>query len=417
MAKDYICSLDIGSSKVAACCALIRGNRIEDLYLESLPAKGVTNGSIVDSIELLDVVRRLIALLKESSGVNIKTLTAGFSGQDIVTRHSHGVIPLAERGNKVIGSSDIEKVNEQAFILGSSLDEEVLHRIPLRYSIDAKGGIVNPAGLYGHKLELDLYMVCARLSSVQTLAHCINQAGYEPEDIYFSGLASKDVVFGSGLRKGTDIICDIGKDFCELMFFEDGGMKNISILPIGGAQLTQVIADSLDVPLEFAEELKISYGTIGDFHQIRDDQEVLVRSESGYKPIKQKLLCEILSSKAKVMCQSIKESVASITDLSTVNNFILLGRTIQHEGFLELLEEMLGISVESGRVQDPRIPVPAGKSELLSGRKCLPFVTSLGLVCMKLDSLAGRTGPAARPPSNLFLKAVSKAKELYQEYF
>ena len=417
MAKEYICSLDIGSSKVSACCALIKGNRVEDLFLESLPAKGVTNGSIVDSIEFLDVLCRLLTQLKESSGINIKELTAGFSGVDIMTRHSHAVIPLAERGNKVIGSLDIEKVNEQAFILGSSLDEEVLHRIPLRYSVDAKSGIVNPAGLYGHKLELDLYLVCARLSSVQTLVHCINQAGYEAEDVFFSGLASREVVFASGLRKGTDIICDIGKDFCELMFFEDGAVKNIRILALGGDQLTQVIADSLDVPQEFAEELKVSYGMIGDFTKVREDQEVLVRSDSGYKPIKQRLLCEILSSKAKAMCQSIRESVETMTDLAAVNNFILLGRTIQHEGFLELFEEVLGISVESGRIQDPRIPVPPGKSELLTGRKCLQFVTSLGLVCMKLDAMAGRSGPAARPLSNPFLKLVSRAKEFYQEYF
>jgi cell division protein FtsA len=418
VARKYVCSLDIGSSKIAGCCAELKGDRIIDLTCDSVPVQGVKYGSIVDSIEFVDSASRLMKRLKDKSGISIRSVVAGISGQDIITRHSSAVIPLSERGSKVITSADIEKVDGQACILGSSIDEEIIHSIPFGYTVDSKTDIVNPAGLYGHKLEVDMFLVCVRLPLMQTVVHAIGQAGFDVEELFFSGLASSEVVFRTAIRKGPDILCDIGSDFTELLFFNDGHIRSILSLPFGGAGFTSVVADSLDIPLDFAEDIRISHGQIGDFSRIKEDQEVLVKKEAGYKPIRQRLLCEILTSKAKSMVSSIKESINKVCVLSEVNNFILLGRTIQQEGFLELLEAELGVNVEYGRVHDPKISIPAGKSrELLTGRKNLTYITALGLVYLSLYSQQKKMSSPLSSHPNPLLKIIGKAKEIYQEYF
>lgn len=418
MARTYICSLDVGSSKIAACCAGIKGNRITDITFESGDSRGVRNGSIVDSVELVEAIGKVVKSLRQKSGVPVKSVVAGLSGQDIITKHSRGVIPLAERGSKVISSMDVEKVIAQARILGSSIDEETIHCIPFSYTVDAKTGIANPVGLYGHKLEVDLYLICAKLASVQTLAHAVGQAGLQLDEMYLSGLASNEVVFGNSLRKGNDILCDIGRDFIELLFFTDGQIRNILTLPGGGADFTSVVADSLDIPPALAEEIKMSHGLVGDYSRVRDDQEVLVKKESGYKPIRQRLLCEILTSKAKSMAAALKENIEKIVPLAEVNNFVLMGRTIKQEGLLELLEQELGVSVEYARVQDPRISVPADKArELFEGRKNLTYITSLGLVLLSLYSMQVKASSPLSSHPNPVLRLIGKAKEIYQEYF
>lgn len=418
MARKYICSLDIGSSKIAACCAVIKAGRLAEFSFDSVPVRGVKYGSIVDSAEFVDSVGRLIKGIREKAGIAVKSVVAGISGQDVVTRHSRAVIPLCERGSKVITTADIEKVNAQARILGSNIDEEIIHCIPFSYTVDSKSGIVNPAGLYGHKLEVDLFLVCARLAAVQTLAHAVSQAGCDVEELFFSGLASNEVVFGTMLRKGTDIICDIGSDFTELLFFHDGQIRNILSLPAGGAEFTAVVADSLDIPPELAEEIRISHGQIGNVEQVKEDQEILVKKEAGYKPIRRRLLCEILTSKAKSMSQQIREHIEKVCPLAEVNNFILIGRTIYQEGLLELFEQELGVGVEYGRILDPKIAVAAGKSkELLSGRHDLSYITSLGLVYLSLYSFQRKMSSPLSAHPNPFLRLVGKAKEIYQEYF
>ena len=130
MPSNYICALDIGSDKIASVVVELRKRWISWMFFEAIPSKGVRQGIIIDSIALVDRVSSLINALKNKSGIKIKFLTTNISGEDIVTKHSRAIVPLAERGNKVITRFDIEKVNEEARILGSSLEEEIIHKIP-----------------------------------------------------------------------------------------------------------------------------------------------------------------------------------------------------------------------------------------------------------------------------------------------
>jgi len=185
MLNSYICALDIGSSKIASAVAQIKRKRINNIFFDSVPSKGIKRGVIVDSVDLVSSVSKLLKDLKVKSGINIKFLYTNISGQDIVTKHSRAIVPLAERGNKVITISDIQRVNEEARILGSSLEEEIIHFIPSSYTIDSKSNIINPLGLYSHRLEVDLYLICGKLASIQSLGRVINQAGFEIKDLFF----------------------------------------------------------------------------------------------------------------------------------------------------------------------------------------------------------------------------------------
>lgn len=259
MLNNYICALDIGSSKIASCVAGIKKKRIDNVFFEWAPSKGVKGAVIVDSIGLVGSISRLMKNLRAKSGINIKFLHTNISGQDIATKHSRAIVPLAERGNKVITASDIQRANEQARILGSSLEEEIIHLVPSGYTIDSKGGIANPLGLYSHRLEVDLYLVLAKLSSVQSLTRVINQSGYEIKSLSFSGLATSKTVLNKELNEGLNLFCDIGSDTTELLIFRNGRLEGIEILPIGGDNLTARLSDELKIPFDLAEDIKRSH--------------------------------------------------------------------------------------------------------------------------------------------------------------
>jgi len=417
MLTDYICALDIGSSKIAACVAEVKRRQIINIYSEIMPSKGIKRGSIVDSIELVNCVGKILKKLKSKSAINIKSIYTDISGVDIITKHSRAVLPFADRGNKLITSQDIEKANEQALILGSDIDEEVIHRIPFSYTVDSKSDISNPLGLYGHKMEVDLYLVCGKLSSIQTITHIINQAGYEIKELFFSGLATSEVVFNDEFKKGTNIICDMGSDITELLLFKDGVIKDIRILPLGGGDLTEALMDSLNIPFDLAEAIKFSYGVIGDSSLIAEDKEALIKNDNIYKPIKQRVVSEIITSEAKSMCEVLKDNAEKNVHLSEIDNFILTGRTMLQDGFLEMLEVILGIPVEFGRISHPQILPFLNKNPDFSGRKYLAYLTSLGLICKELYGYQSQTLSFSQPAKNPILKAINKVKEIYQEYF
>jgi cell division protein FtsA len=417
MLNNYICALDIGSSKISACVVKIQKRRISDLYLESAASKGVKDGVITDSISLISSIEKLIKSLKAKSGVNIKFLQANISGEDILTKHSRAIIPLAERGNKVITVSDMQRVNEQARVLGSSLDEEIIHIIPSSYSIDSKSNISNPLGLYSHKLEVDLFLICGKLSSVETLRRVVNQAGYEIRGLSFSGLATSRAVFDKASKEGLSVFCDIGSDITEILIFRDGLLKDIEILSLGGNKLTSQLQESMKVPFDLAEDIKRSYGMIGDTEKLDENKEILVKKSDFYKPIKQKMVSEIVSAGAKLMCLEIKEAVEKKTPLYEINNFVVVGRSLLLEGFIETLETTLGVAIKLGRIANPDIYVLAKENSELSGQKYLAYLTPIGMICETLESKPIGILPLHQPAKNLLIKAVNRVKEVYQEYF
>ncbi|MFH0855712.1 MAG: cell division protein FtsA [Candidatus Omnitrophota bacterium] len=417
MLNNYICTLDIGSSKVSACVALSKKKRLSSIYFETLPVKGMREGAVVDSIGLIGSVSKVLKNLKARSGVNIKFISVNISGQDIITKRSRAIIPLAERGNKVITVSDMQKVNEQARVLGSSLEEEIIHMIPSSYAIDSKSNINNPLGLYSHRLEVELYLVCGKLSSVQSLARVINHAGYEIKDVSFSGLATSKAVFNQQSRDGLNLFCDIGSDTTEILIFKDGLLQDIQVLAFGGDDLTGELSDALKVNFDLAEDVKRSYGIIGGINEIGEDKEILVKRSEFYKPIKQKLVAEVVTSSAKRICAKIKEAVESKVSFYDIDNFVVTGRTILIEGFIETLENTLVIPVKLGRITNLEIISLIKENDELSGQKYLTYLTCIGMLCEALEAKPLGVLPSHQPAKNLFLKAINRVKEVYQEYF
>ncbi|MFA5411011.1 MAG: cell division protein FtsA [Candidatus Omnitrophota bacterium] len=417
MPNKYICALDIGSSKIAAVVARLKRNRITAIFSENALSRGIKEGTVIDSIELIASIGGLLKKLKAKSGINIRTVFSNISSHDMVARHSHAIIPLAERGNKVITLSDLNRVNQQARILGSSLEEEIIYQIPFSYKIDTKSDILNPLGLYSHKLEVDLYLICAKLSSVQTLSRVINQAGYELKGLLLSGLTASGIVFNPALKTGLNIFCDIGSDTTEMFVFKDGLLRDIKVCPFGGDLLTSELSKGLQIPLDLAEDLKRAHTSIGDYERLPQDKEILVKKGNIYKPIKQRLACEIITAKAKFIAENLKNALRDTVSLNEVDNFICAGRTVLLEGFLEMLEAALAVPVRLARVRHPEITAFINENEALTGQKYLTYLTSLGMICQALQQEAPRVVPTHQHIRNPILKAVNKIKEVYQEYF
>lgn len=414
--NNYICAVDIGSNKISVALAKIKKNHIENIYFDSMPSLGVKEGIIVDATVLVGCLTKIIKNLKIKSGLKIKFIHTNFSGKDISTKHSYAIIPLAERGNKVITSTDIDSANEQARILGSSLEEEIIHVIPSSYSIDSKRNVINPLGLYSHRLEVDLYLVCAKLASLQSLSRVISQAGYEIKNLSFSGLATSKVVFGKEEKKGLSIFCDVGSDVTELLIFKDGLLQDIQILNLGGNSMTAQLCDGLKINSELAEDIKRSYGIIGDASSIPENKEILVKKDEFYKPIKQRDVAQMTTNSGRLICSQIKEVVERKVALHEINNFVMVGKTLLTDGFIEMMESVMGIPVKIGRVNNSEM-VNLKENSDLSGQKYLTYLTCLGMISEDLESKTVGSLALFKPAKNLIFKAVNRFKEVYQEYF
>jgi cell division ATPase FtsA len=218
-------------------------------------------------------------------------------------------------------------------------------------------------------------------------------------------------------KDGLNIFCDIGRDITELLVFKDGLLKDMEILPIGGDRMAMQLQEELKLSYELAEEIKKSYGVAADPREINPEKEILIKKSTFYKPIKQRLVAEIVSASAKSVCLQIKEAIEKKLSCYEVNNFLLTGRAALLEGFIELLETTLSIPVKFGRIANPAIPQQIKESGELSGQKYLSYLTCLGMLCAALQEKTVARPSGGRPSGSLLSRALQRAREVYQEYF
>lgn len=405
--RKQIFAIDIGSSKIIAVLAKIsRKGKIESFYIEEASSSGIDNGRISDVSALSDSVHNVIAALKNKTKMKISQAIINISGNNIVSRHSKVMVPIAERGSKIITEKDIEKVKKQARLLGLNLEEQVIHEFVENYSIDNYGEVKNPLGLYGRKIFIDLYMIISKTNYIDNILEVLDHAGIEVRNLVFSGLASSLAVLSEEEMQKGCILIDIGAYLTEIMVFKDGALKQLENLPMGGNKITENIASKLNISPELAEELKKSYATaLKD--EITEDEEILVKKASTYSPIKKRLIAEACTVPVNKLIDLIKEKINKISFKDQITGgLIITGGGSLLPGLLELIELKIGITTRLGKVRNVS----------LASSKNPQYSCAIGLIYYFIKNNLLRQSPSLQA-KNLLSFINEKLKYLYQEYF
>jgi len=399
--------IDIGSSNIIAALARIdRRGRIISLEIAESESKGIDKGLIIDLEKLTDSIQLTIRKLESKSKMKICDVYININSRYVTTRHSYAAIPLVDKTNRIITHTDIDKVNNQARLLGLKLEEKLIHEFSQSYTIDDYNKVRNPLGLYGRKLEVDLYMIVAKISQIDNLVKSVNQAGLEVVDIELSGLADSLALLEAREREYGCVLINIGAGVTEILIFKDDIVREIEILPFGGNDITHAIVSKLKIPFGLAEDLKKSYG-LASSKDIEHDREVLIKQDSSYKPIQQKLICELIESELDRLISLIKAKIDSSTYREKMNSGVIItGGSVLLSGFLEKIESELKLPVRFGRV----------KNVNFASSKMPLYATAVGLVYYGINASINKYSKILGSKGFIF-RFLNKVKEIYQEYF
>jgi cell division protein FtsA len=419
----YICTLDIGSSKIACALAeLGRDGYIKNIFFEFGPSKGIKQARIFDSQQLSDSIADVLDKLRKKAGINVRSLWLGVAAVYMLAKHSRAIIPLAQKGSRLVTPFDVQKVIEQARILGASLEEEIIAQVPHRFCVDEQKDVLNPVGFYGHRLEVDLYLVCVKTNFVLTIRRIVNRLGYEIADMFFSSLSTTRIAFKQEhlVSCGRHIFCDIGADITQMLIFHNAILQDFQILPFGGNDLTTEIAAACNIPFALAEDIKKSRCWVGDMAQ--PDKEIIIKKRDGrYISLSQRRISGLLSRKVEFLCALIKEGLTRSLNTASIepsiNQMVVAGRSALLSGFLEMLEARLGFPVKMIGFSDVTIFKKIKGNFLISTPHLLTYISCLGLIQEAVNSFNSRLPFSLCQPRNLLSKILYKIKYMYQEYF
>jgi len=372
MRRDsLVVGLDIGTTKICALVAEIKGDRPEIIGIGITPSKGLRKGVVINIEATVQSIRKAIDEAEQMADCKIQSVFAGIAGSHIRGFNSHGVVALKDRE---VTKDDVERVMAAAKTVAIPIDREVIHVLPQNFVIDDQDGIKEPLGMSGVRLEARVHIVTGAITSAQNIVRSAQRCGLVVEDIVLEQLASANAVLSEDEKDLGVAMIDIGGGTTDIAVFARNSIQHTSVIPIGGQHLTNDIAVGLRTPQEDAEEIKKKYGTASSVLIGKD--EVIEVPSIGGRPdriLRRQILSDIIEPRVQEIFELIGETIdrEHLREM-LASGVVLTGGSAMLPGVIEVAEQILGLPVRRG------LPYHvSGQDHLVSHPS---FATAVGLV-------------------------------------
>ncbi|MCX7762728.1 MAG: cell division protein FtsA [Candidatus Kryptonium sp.] len=407
--SQIIVGLDIGTSKVCALVASVeeRGN-INILGLAKVPSDGLVQGGIVNIEKTTDAIRNVINMVEKQSGVTIRKVVVGIVGNEIKDIPSKSLI-TTKPPNHEITQKDVLRLIEDSKKVANLSNAVILHTLPQEFKVDGIGGIKDPVGMVGIRVEADVHVLTAPEPLVGNFKKTVNRAGLEVSEFVFQPLASARAVLDPEEKEIGVALIDIGAGTTDVAIFDNGILKYTGSLSLAGEQITRDIRKAFRIQRELAEKLKITEG-YAFMDAITEDKKIMVHGIGGREPfeITRTMLCQVIQPRIEEIFEILYDEHLKKQGFTRnlPAGIVLTGGTALLKGITELASEIFEMPA--------RVGIPSGFSGGLVNEVQSPiYATVAGLVLHKADEI--RQGRDIS--ENVFSEAMRKLKDFFKSTF
>ena len=372
--SQIIVGLEIGTSKVCAVVGEINSSgALNVIGVGQARSRGVRKGEIADTGAVEEDVRNAIVEAEQMSNAEIRSVYLGVTGGHIRGFNNRGVHPVVS-ADREITEEDVQDVIKNAKAINLPTENSVIHAIRQHFLVDGQDGILNPVGMLGARVEVDVHVVHGNCNRLQNAIRVVVGLQLEVEAVVFNGMASALALLTNEQKELGALVIDMGGGTTEYCVYSNGIIKHTGVLAAGGDHVSNDLAYGLKVPLSRAEKLKLEHGNAFVDDAVRG-RAVTITSELGL-PVKTINL----------------EHLQRIMSLRLEEIFQLIECDLAGQGLLDYLRA--GVFICGGGAHIPKIqnlaenifqlPASLGKTNSINGLKSAldqpEFATAIGLV-------------------------------------
>lgn len=383
-----VTALDIGASSTKTVIAEVDNQGyVELLGHGQAETRGFKNDIVNDIRELGDSIAASVEIAEEMASQRAGSLVVAIGGEHVRIVQSQGGILLhkgSSRGSGCITRQDIKNAVDNAAAVPISATLKVLHVLPTRYYVDGEG-VRNPEGLSGSRLDVDVMIVAARQSVLNSIGKAAEYAECSIDKFCYRPLATGKAVMSDREMDQGACLVDVGGWHTDVAIFKEGKMIFTSTLALGGEHITLDSSSHLGVSRAEAEKVKLSYGHCTS--ALEEDVEFQVtgvsdgallrtikKSELGYG-VMQPRVEEILEESLQAICSSGKQNMLP-------GGAIMTGGATMLPGFNGLASAVFPFPVHGG--------VNSGFENMDEVAAGPDHATALGLVLFDRDQRINR---------------------------
>ena len=372
--SNIIVGLEIGTSKVCAVVGEVNAaGALSIIGLGQAVSQGVRKGEIIDPDRAAADIRNALVEAEQRADVEISSVYLGVTGDHIQGFNNRGVHTVVS-ADREIAADDVQDVIKNAKAINLPAENHVIHAVRQHFLVDGQDGILNPVGLLGTRMEVDMHVVHGRRNRLQNSMLVVKKLQIEVESVVFNGLAASLALLSNEQKELGALVIDLGGGTTEYVVYANGVIKHTGVLALGGDHVSNDLAIGLKVPLHVAEKLKVEQG-----RALADEgckgQTLTLTSESG------------LSEKTINL-----EHLRRIMALRLEEIFQIIAKRLSEAGLLQYLRS--GVVLCGGGARMPliqqlaerefQLPAAIGKTNSINGLTLAldqpEFATAIGLV-------------------------------------
>lgn len=262
--KRFVTGLDVGTENVRAVIASVnKEGKIAIVGFNEGKSAGMRKGVPANLAGPAGAIDKMLGDAERMGGYNVRNAHVSINGSTVLSTNTEGMIALGPTDHE-INIDDLSRVEEVAVTGRIPPNRDVLDVVPLEYALDKQGGIKDPLGMSGARLEMRACVVSALSPNCENLKKATATADVRADRLVPSAVAAAKAVLTERQKENGVAVVDFGGATTSIAVYEEGDLQYVGVIPAGSNNITNDLAIVLAIDPELAEEIKVRFVT-GNF--------------------------------------------------------------------------------------------------------------------------------------------------------
>lgn len=381
-----IVGLDIGTTKICVIVGRKNGfGKLEVLGMGKSVSDGVKRGVVTNIDKTVHAIEKAVEEASNMADVDIGEVIVGIAGQHIQSRIVHGSI-MRSPNDEEVTVEDVRRLSDDMENIVVPPGNSIIHVMPQDYTVDYEGGIKDPVGMAGAKLEADFHMITAQTAAISNINKCVKKANLTSQQLILEPLASSLSVLSDEEKEAGVCLVDIGGGTTDIAIFYENIIRHTAVIPLGGNIITSDIKEGCMVMQNQAELLKTRFGkAIAEEANPNEIVSIPGLRNRPPKEISIRNLASIIQARMEEIIEIVQNEIMQSGHYKKLaGGIVITGGGSQLQFISQLFEYQTGLDTRIGHPNEH-----LGKS-VVEDVKSPMYATSVGLVLAGFKALDDR---------------------------
>lgn len=368
--KRFVTGLDVGTENVRAVIASVSKNgEIAIVGYNEGKSAGMRKGVPANLAGPAGAIDRMLGEAERMGGYDVRSAFVSINGSSVISTKTEGMIAVGTVEHEIT-IDDLARVEDVAVTGRIPANRNVLDVIPLEYALDGQGGIKDPLGMSGARLEMRANVISALTPNAENLKKATASADVVAERLIPSVVASAKAVLSERQKENGVAVIDFGATTTSVAVYEEGDLQYLGVVPAGSNNVTNDLAIVLAVDPEMAEEIKQRFVT-GDFDNEKSSV-IRIGKEGKERVFERKEVEDVVKARLEEIFTEIRKKLkVAKYDQRLPEGIVLTGGGAKMRDIDLFVKTILEASV--------RIGIPQGIGGVSEAIEKPEFATAVGL--------------------------------------